>query len=612
MPVGLRDPFMSFFHELKRRNVLRVGTAYAVSAWLLIQVAETIFPLFGFGDTPARMMVILLAIGFVPTLVLSWVFEITPQGVKKDADVVRDDSTTRTSGKKLDRIILIVLTLALAYFAFDKFVLDPARDAELVQETTKQARTDALVESYGDKSLAVLPFQNMSGDPEQEFFSDGVSAELLILLSRVKQIRITPRTSSFYFKGKDVAIEEIAKTLNVDHILDGSVRKDGNRVRITVDLIDPLSNTLLWSESYDRQLEDIFTIQNEVAEAVVAQLEIQLLGDVPTASKTDSETYMLYLQADHIYKEGTADALIRSADLYERAVKIDPGFVAAWVRLAESSSYLWALWIDKSEERRQLIFDALDRADEIDPDNAEVLVVRGGMEAAFNVDFESAAQHMMDALAHEAANPFVLEKAANLLWWFGRLDDAIEVFGYLIHQDPVNSRLHADLGELHLGSGHFDQAISAFERSLVLSPENQQANYLIARAFVLKGEPDKALEILQKSPDELRGVFGVTINHALGRSEASDAALARMIEPNEPAFAWWIAQALAFRGEVDRALEFLTISYERNNVFGLGLILSQPEFEILHDDPRWMPFLERLGLSPAQLEKIDFEVTVPE
>ena len=178
---------MSFYNELKRRNVFKVTIAYIVMAWLVIQVTETIFPLFGYGDTPARFVVIVLAIGFIPSLIFSWAFEITADGLKRDADVVREHSIAQTTGKKLDRVILVVLALALAYFAFDKFVLEPGRVAEIVEETAQQARSDALVESYGDKSIAVMPFVNMSADPEQEYFSDGISEELLNLLAKIQR-----------------------------------------------------------------------------------------------------------------------------------------------------------------------------------------------------------------------------------------------------------------------------------------------------------------------------------------------------------------------------------------------------------------------------------------
>jgi len=266
---------MRLVSELKRRNVLRVGAAYIVAAWLVIQVAETIFPLFGYGDTPTRLVVIVLSIGFIPSLVFSWVFEITPEGLRRDADVDRDHSITQVTGKKLDRIILLVLALALAYFAFDKFVLEPTRVAEIVAETAQQARSDALVESYGEKSIAVLPFVNMSADPEQEYFSDGISEELLNLLAQIPELRVISRSSAFSFKNKDIAIPEVAKQLNVAHVLEGSVRKAGNRIRITAQLIEARSDTHLWSQVYDRELDDIFAIQDEVATAISQALKLE-------------------------------------------------------------------------------------------------------------------------------------------------------------------------------------------------------------------------------------------------------------------------------------------------------------------------------------------------
>jgi hypothetical protein len=195
---------MSFFNELKRRNVFRVAAAYIVSAWLIIQVAETIFPLFGFSDTPARMVVILLAIGFPLFLIFSWVFEFTPEGLMLEKDVKREKGVKPKSGKKLDHIIIVLLAVALGYFAFDKFILDPARDDQIAQSARQEGRSEALVESFGDSSIAVLPFTNMSSDPEQEYFSDGISEELLNLLAKIPDLRVISRSSAFSFKGKDL------------------------------------------------------------------------------------------------------------------------------------------------------------------------------------------------------------------------------------------------------------------------------------------------------------------------------------------------------------------------------------------------------------------------
>ena len=327
---------MSFLNELKRRNVLRVGAAYVVCSWLLIQVAETIFPLFGYGDTPARLVVIILAIAFIPSLIFAWVFEITPEGLKRDADVVREQSITQTTGKKLDRIILVVLALALGYFAFDKFVLDPARDAVLVEETMQKVRTDVLVESYGDKSIAVLPFVNMSSDPEQEYFSDGISEELLNLLSKIPELRVISRSSAFSFKGKDFDIPTIAAQLNVAHILEGSVRKAGSQVRITAQLIEASSDTHLWSETYDRTLDDIFVIQDEIAGSVVDALKLTLFGDAPRAEPIDPEAYALYLQAVHIGNQYTAEAFEQSNAMLKQVLATAPNYARAWRLLARN------------------------------------------------------------------------------------------------------------------------------------------------------------------------------------------------------------------------------------------------------------------------------------
>ncbi|UCC14439.1 MAG: adenylyl cyclase, partial [Gammaproteobacteria bacterium] len=264
---------MTFLEELKRRNVVRVGAAYVALSWLIIQVAETLFPLFGLSDAAARLVVILLAIGFLPALVFAWVFEFTPEGLRRESEVDHDSDVSRRMTRRLDRLIMVFLTLALGYFALDKFVIDPARDAEELATATEQARqegrSDAIVESYGDKSIAVLPFVNMSSDSEQEYFADGISEELLNLLARIPTLRVISRSSAFSFKGKDVNIPEVARQLNVAHVLEGSVRKSGDKIRITAQLIEARSDTHLWSETYDRTLDDIFAIQDNVAAAVV-------------------------------------------------------------------------------------------------------------------------------------------------------------------------------------------------------------------------------------------------------------------------------------------------------------------------------------------------------
>ena len=316
---------MSLFSELKRRNVLRVGIAYLAGSWLLIQILETLFPIYGRDEASIQIVVTILAIGFIPALIISWVFELTPEGLKKDADVDRDV----TVSKKFDRVVVTVLVLALAFFAYDKFVLDPARDAEIIETETERARTEALFESYGDKSIVVLPFANMSADPEQEYFSDGITEELLNLLAKIRELRVISRTSAFYFKGKDVEISTIAERLRVDHVLEGSVRKAGNRVRVTVQLIDARTDTHLWSETYDREFDDVFAIQDEISAHVVDQLKITMLGDLPQVEQIDPEAYSRYLQARHMVHSGQLDTLQLAEQLLNEVLEVDPDYVPA-------------------------------------------------------------------------------------------------------------------------------------------------------------------------------------------------------------------------------------------------------------------------------------------
>ena len=240
----------SFIAELRRRNVLRVGAAYLAVAWLLIQVAQTVLPAFGFGSA-VRVVIVVLAIGLVPALIFGWVFELTPDGWKRESEVDRQSLTPR-SGRRLDRVIIGMLALALGYFAVDKFVFNPQRERAVADAARAEGRTESLVKSYGEKSIAVLPFIDLSPNQDQEYFSEGISEELLNLLAKIPQLRVISRSSAFSYKGKDVKLAQVAEELNVAHVLEGSVRKSGNKVRITAQLIEARSDTHLWSNTWDR------------------------------------------------------------------------------------------------------------------------------------------------------------------------------------------------------------------------------------------------------------------------------------------------------------------------------------------------------------------------
>ena len=603
---------MSLFNELKRRNVLRVAAAYAVASWLIIQVVETVFPAFGFGDAAVRIVTIVVAIGLLPALILSWAFEITPEGLKKEKDVDRSQSISPQHGKKLDRMIMVVLALALGLFAFDKFVLSESREASIAEEARQKGRSEAMVDSYGDKSIAVLPFVNMSDDASNEYFSDGISEELLNLLARIPELRVISRTSAFSYKDKEINLTEVARDLNVAHILEGSVRKSGNQVRITAQLIDARTDTHLWSQTYDRTLDNIFAIQDEIASEVVAQLKITLLGDAPTVRETDPEAYALVLQAHFLHRQFTPDTLERSVALLEQALVIDPDSAAAWAGLANSYISQAGRALRPYEEGFTLAREAANRALEIDPSFASAHASLARIARGYDLDFVAAVRHYERALAIEATNTDIIFDAAKMVSSLGRQDQAIAMAKYAVARDPVNPIGHTRLGISCIYAGRLDEAIASFRTTLTLSPGYTGTEFLIGIALLMKGEPEAALAAMQKESYKAWRMIGLVMTrHTLGQVAASDALLEELIEKYGKEWPYNIAYVLAFRGETDRAFKWLdkAVAYKDPGVAATAI---QPLFANIYSDPRWLPFLESIGKSPDQLEAVEFEFTLPE
>ena len=614
---------MSFFVELKRRNVIRVAVAYVVAAWLVIQVVETIFPAFGFGDAAIRTVVIVLAIGLVPVVIFAWAFELTPEGLKREKDVDRSQSVAPRTGKQLDRVIMVVLALALGYFAFDKFVLAPQRTADLQQELTEQlttvaeeareaGRTDALLESYGDKSIAVLPFVNMSADKDQEYFSDGIAEELLNLLAKVSALRVISRTSAFSFKGTDLKLTEVAQELNVANILEGSVRRAGDRIRVTVQLIEARSDTHLWSETYDRTFDDIFAIQDEIAAKVVEQLKITLLGAAPTIEATDPRAYSLYLRARSLGRRVTKAGMEQSNALFEQALAIDPGYAAAIDGLTRNYNNQASNGLLPAAEGSALALEMTRRALAVDPDNALAHAQLGWIAMYYDNDLDAAARHFERALTEDPTNRGIITNAAALLVGLGRLDEVIALQRYLVARDPVNATSHFNLGLYYFYAGNWEAAVASIRAALRLSPGYIGAHYEIGAALLMEGEAQAALEAFALEKDEEYRVKGRAMaSHALGRQAEFESAMAELKAGWGGQWPSEVAQAYAMTGDADATFEWLDKAVAQNEA-GLDHQFLIPFFVPLHDDPRWADFLERVGSSPAQRAAIDFSVALPE
>lgn len=430
---------VQFFEELKRRNVFRVGIAYVVAAWLVIQVVETVFPAFGFGDAAIRTAVIVLAIGFPLALILSWIYELTPEGLKLDKDVDRSRPVLHHTGRKLDRAIIVVLALALGYFAIDKFVIDPERDAAREELVTERARTEAIIDSFGQNSLAVLPFVNMSSDADNEYFSDGVAEEVLNLLAKIPDLRVISRSSSFSYRGKDIDIPSIAEQLNVALVLEGSVRKYGNQVRITAQLIEARSDTHLWSETYERELKDVFAIQDEISAAIVESMRDAINLEVDAAPRAtvaiNTEAHDAYLRGRYLLAQREVSGAVREL---EKAISLDPDYALAHAQLAIAYQ-LGYLGLSITESIASAA-PHVEKAMLLDPTMAEAHAAAGLFSwEGEEVDLQGALNHFEKAIQINPNYADVYTWMANILtWWLGRYAEAFDLREKAVQLDPLS------------------------------------------------------------------------------------------------------------------------------------------------------------------------------
>ena len=460
-------------------------------------------------------------------------------------------------------------------------------------------------------TIAVLPFVNMTPDPGQEYFSDGLSEELLNLLARIPELRVAARTSSFSFKGKGVGVPEIAKRLNVAYVLEGSVRRVGNQVRVTAQLIHGADGFHVSSATYDRKLDDIFAIQDEIAADVVKQLQITLLGKPPSTRKTDPEAYSLYLQSVQLSRRSTKEGFEKSEALLNRALEIDPNYAPAWGGLGANFGNKTVSGLMAPAEGFARARQANRRALEIDPQYAPAHAGLAFIAMYGDSDFAAAAKHLEHAFALDPANGRVLGNSATLLNLLGRKREAVALWKAITVRDPVNVNAQFNLGTSQLNAGRLDEALASFRTVLSLSPSNGIAHYQMGVAMLLKGDANGALAEFEREPVEVFRMIGLPMAyHAAGRKAESDAALAQLITKYEKDANYNIAGIHAFRKEADRA--FQRLEKERDNGGTFAEIVVDPVFANLYDDPRWVPFLRKIGKAPEQLAKISFKVTPPE
>lgn len=572
---------MSLFAELKRRNVFRVGIAYVVLAWLLLQVGDTLAPALHLPEWINSALVFFLLLGFPLAIFFAWAFELTPEGLKLEKDVDRDESITPQTGRKLDRTIIVLLVAALGYFIWQSQAPSLPEPVETVA---------------GQASIAVLPFQNMSSDAEQEFFSDGLTEELLNLLAKIRELRVTSRTSAFYYKGKDFKLADVGRDLNVGHILEGSVRKSGQKVRITAQLIEVATDAHLWSETWDRDLDDVFAIQDEIAKKVVDEMRVQLLGALPHAVPTDGETYSLYLQARHTINQRTHESLLRGEDLIDRALAIDPEYAPGWVLKALIHSQQGDIGARLPRDAAPLARAAVDRALDLDPDSGAAHALSGDIMISFERNYRDAGQAFDKALALGPNDVDVLFQASIYFAITGNPEKALNLALETRARDPLFIPAHATLSYIYNMLGRYEDAVAISRERIAISPDAFGSYFYLAIPLVLMGRYEEALAAIKNERlDGFRQTMLAIVYWRLGDKEASDAALEALMAQQSGGWDWQVVQARAVRGEVDEAFDALEAAYTNRDA-GLTLILGDRLIESLRDDPRYDAMVERLGI----------------
>ena len=466
---------MTLFSELRRRNVFRVGAAYVVVCWLLLQVADVLLDNFGAPDWVFKSFTALLALGFPLAVFLSWAFELTPEGMKRTADVTPADEMASKSNRRVDRVILVGAIALIAVMAIERvWFAGRDGDADEVPQASAAQAIDELAAPA--RSIAVLAFEDLSPDGDQAYFAEGISEELLNLLARIDDFKVAARTSSFNFKGRQADIGEIGRALNVETVLEGSVRKAGDQVRVTAQLIEVGSGYHLWSQSYDRRLENIFTVQDEIAAAIVQALRLELDIDAETSTRTANVVaYDHYLRGRQLAREPSRAGLLRAIEQFEQAIALDPGFAAAYGGIAEAWVWLEDYGGVQSTEAFPKAEQAARRALALDPESAEALAAMAMVQDRYYND-KAGAQALFERTLRISPNYVTAYNLyGDVLRDLGELDRMIEVHRAAVELDPLSIFMKTRLASKLLILREHDEATAILSQVLAESPANDYA-----------------------------------------------------------------------------------------------------------------------------------------
>jgi TolB-like protein/Tfp pilus assembly protein PilF len=584
----------NFFAELKRRNVYKVAVAYIVAGWALSQGIAQVFPVFDVPNWVVRLIVLLIVIGLPIALVLAWLFELTPEGIKRTATADAMPDVTRKKKYVWIYVVVIGAVVSIGLFFLGRYTATNSASA---------ARTEAA--TGPQKSIADLPFENLSRDPDNAFFAEGVQDEILTRLAKVADLKVIARTSTQRFKSAPDDLQQIAKQLGVINILEGSVQKANDQVRVNVQLINALTDAHLWADTYDRKLTDIFVVESEIAKTIADTLQAKLSGPEKTAMSkkptANPEAYELYLKGRFFWNKRTADDLRRSIDYFNQSVAKDPNYALAYAGLAQAWKLLPAFNggapQDCFPQAESAAKKALALDDTLSDAHAALASLKGvnGFDYAGEIsEYERAIQlNPNDATAHQW---FANDTLANI----GQTEREVAVMKRAVELDPLSLIINSNLGWAYIHAGRLDKAVAQLRKTVEMDSSFYYARYALALALELKGAIPEAIAEYQKTVSITEdsvplGMLG-RLYAAQGRKDEAQKILQQLRQIREQHYIPAYSLALVYLGLGDRneALKWLEEGYRERDGFNIGPIRVDPLLTPLHGDPRFEALAEKI------------------
>ena len=582
---------MSFFAELKRRNVYKVAIAYAVVAWLLIQAASIFFPAFDAPSWVMKLFIIVIIFGFPVALIFSWAFEITPEGIKLESEIEPSKSVTRRTGRKI-----VAVTIALAVIAAGLFVY------QLVRSKPDTLRSP-VAGAIANKSIAVLPFDNLSRDPDNAYFCEGVQDEILTRLAKVADLKVISRTSTQHFKSAPDNLPQIAKQLGVAHILEGSVQKAADQVRVNVQLINALTDAHLWADTYDRKLTDIFAVESDIAKTIAETLQARLSGSekslIAKTPTVNPEAYELYLKGRFFWNKRTGDDLRKSIGYLKQAIAKDPGYALAYAALADSYGILRFYGGASPDESIVPAAAAAKKALELDDSLAEAHASLG-LIATEELELHRGVSELERAVQLNPNYATAHHWLSLALTALGQSDRCVAKLKRALELDPLSMVINADLSIGYLYARRYDEAEAQARKTLEIDPRSFLAHYYLGMALQLKGRLKEAIPEFQKAVELNHDPYSMSmLVQGYARNGQTDEARKLLARLNEMAKSTQVPEyafALAYTslGEKDRAIEALEHGFAGGNKSYLFLLPGDPLLDDLRGDPRFDALVQKI------------------